>query len=77
VFIIEDVMGKSFPKEGKYMPFRPNPTKKPLIPPAQVSSPPIADPTPQQQPIAEESVRPIGVSRGNLLDSIVKNPPPL
>jgi hypothetical protein len=48
MFIIEDVMGKNFPKEGKHMPFRPNPTNKPLIPPAQVSSPPRADPTPQQ-----------------------------
>jgi hypothetical protein len=48
IFIIEDVTGKSFPKEGKHMPFSPNPTKKPLIPLAQVSSPPRADPTPQQ-----------------------------
>jgi hypothetical protein len=39
MFIIEDVIGRSFPKEGKHMPFRPNPTKKHLIPPAQVSSP--------------------------------------
>jgi hypothetical protein len=38
------------------MPFRPNPTKKPLIPLAQVSSPPRADLTPQQQPIVEEPV---------------------
>jgi hypothetical protein len=48
VFISEDVMGRSFPKEGKHMPFRPNPTKKSLIPPAQVSSPSRADPSPQQ-----------------------------
>jgi hypothetical protein len=48
MFIIEDVMGKKIPKEGKHMPFRPNPTKKPLVPPAQVSSPPRVDPTPQQ-----------------------------
>jgi hypothetical protein len=48
MFIIEDVTGRSFPKEGKHMPLRPNPIKKPLIPPAQVSSPPRADPTPQQ-----------------------------
>jgi hypothetical protein len=34
MFIIEDVTSKSFPKEGKHMPFRPNPTKKPLIPQA-------------------------------------------
>jgi hypothetical protein len=37
MFIIEDVIGRIFPKEGK-----------PLIPPAQVSSPPRVDPTPQQ-----------------------------
>jgi hypothetical protein len=59
------------------MPFRPNPTKKLLIPLAQVSPPPRADPTPQQQPAVEEPVRPVGVSRGNLLDSSVKNPPPI
>jgi hypothetical protein len=46
IFNIEDVTGKIFPKDGKHMPFRPNPTNKPLIPPAQVSSPPRADPTP-------------------------------
>jgi hypothetical protein len=40
------------------MPFRPNPTKKPLFPPAQVSSPPRAEPTPQQQPATRETVRP-------------------
>jgi hypothetical protein len=54
MFFIEDVTGRSFPKEGKYMPFKPNPTKKPLIPPAQVSSPPRVDPTPQQQQAAQE-----------------------
>jgi hypothetical protein len=48
IFNIEDVTGRNFPKDGKHMPFRPNPTNKPLIPPAQVSSPPRADPTPQQ-----------------------------
>jgi hypothetical protein len=41
-------MGRSFPKEGIHMPFRINPTKKLLIPPSQSSSPPRADPTPQQ-----------------------------
>jgi hypothetical protein len=49
MFIIEDVTGKNFPKEGNHMPFRPTPTKKPLIPLAQVSTPPRADSTPQQQ----------------------------
>jgi hypothetical protein len=47
MFLIEDVTGRSFLKEGIHMPFRLNPTKKPLIPPAQVSSPPRVDPTPQ------------------------------
>jgi hypothetical protein len=46
MFLIEDVTGRSFPKEGIHMPFRPNPTKKPLIPLGQVSSPPRAEPTP-------------------------------
>jgi hypothetical protein len=45
MFIIEDVTSRNFPKESKHMPFRPNPTKKPLIPPALASSPPRADPT--------------------------------
>jgi hypothetical protein len=58
MFLIEDVTGRSFPKEGIHMPFRPNPIKKPLIPPTQASSPPRADPTPQQQHEAIESVRP-------------------
>jgi hypothetical protein len=77
MFIIEDVTRRSFPKEGKHMPFRPNPTKKPLIPLAQVSSPPRVDPTPQQQQEAIEPVRLVGMSRGSPLDSNVKNPPPL
>jgi hypothetical protein len=34
MFLIEDVTGRSFPKEGIHIPFRPNPTKKFLIPPA-------------------------------------------
>jgi hypothetical protein len=46
MFLIEDVTCRSFPKEGIHMPFRPNPTKKPLIPPTLVSSPPRADQTP-------------------------------
>jgi hypothetical protein len=40
MFIIEDVTSRSFPKEGIHMPFWQNPIKKPLIPPAQASSPP-------------------------------------
>jgi hypothetical protein len=47
MFIIEHVTGRNFPKEGKRMPFRPNPTKKTIIPPTQVYSPPRLDPTPQ------------------------------
>jgi hypothetical protein len=31
MFMIEDITSRSFPKEGVHMPFRPNPTKKPLI----------------------------------------------
>jgi hypothetical protein len=60
MFLIEDVTGRSFPKEWTHMPFRPNPTKKPLIPLAQISSPPRADPTPQQQHEVVEPVRPVG-----------------
>jgi hypothetical protein len=59
IFLIEDVTGRSFSKEGIHMPFRPNPTKKPL-PPAQVSSPSRANPTPQQQYEAAEPIRPAG-----------------
>jgi hypothetical protein len=47
MFIIEDVINRSFPKDGVHMPLRTTPIKKPLIPPAQASSPPRADPTPQ------------------------------
>jgi hypothetical protein len=55
------VTGRSFPKKGIHMSFRPHPTKKPLIPPAHASSPPRADPTPQQQQHeAAELVRPAG-----------------
>jgi hypothetical protein len=75
MFIIEDVTSRSFPKEGKHMPFWPKPTKKPLIPPTQVSSPPKADPTPQQWLAAAEPVRPIGVNRGSILDSSAKSLP--
>jgi hypothetical protein len=60
MFLIEDVTGRRFPKEEIRMPFRPNPTKKPLVPPAQVSSPPRADPTPHQQHEAAEPVRLVG-----------------
>jgi hypothetical protein len=67
MFIIEDVTGRNFLKEGKHMPFRPNPTKKPLIPPAQVSSPPRADPTPQQQQAAQDPEEDlVGLNRDSL-----------
>jgi hypothetical protein len=51
LFIIEDVTNRSFPKDEFHMPFRTTPTKKPLIPPAQVTSPhrPISTPRQQQQ----------------------------
>jgi hypothetical protein len=48
MFIIEDVTKRSFPKDEFHMPLRTTPTKKLLIPPTQASSPPRADPTPQQ-----------------------------
>jgi hypothetical protein len=76
MFIIEDVTNRSFPKDGFHMPLRTTPTKKPLIPPAQASSPPRADPTPQQQHEIAESVRPVWVTRGNLQLNREKNPPP-
>jgi hypothetical protein len=74
MLIIEDVTNRSFPKDGFHMSLRITPTKKPLIPPAQASSPPRADPTPQQQYEAAESVRSAGyipvrlvwVTRGSL-----------
>jgi hypothetical protein len=60
MFLIEDVTGRRFSKEGIHMPFRSNPIKKPLIPPAQASSPPRVYPTPQQQHGATEPIRPVG-----------------
>jgi hypothetical protein len=49
MFIIEDVTNRSFPKNGLYMPIRPNPSKKLIVPPAQITSLPRLDLTPQQQ----------------------------
>jgi hypothetical protein len=60
MFIIEDVTNRNFPKDVFHMPLRITPIKKPLIPPAQASSPPRAYPTPQQQHEAAEPVRPAG-----------------
>jgi hypothetical protein len=60
MFLIEDVTGRNFPMEGIHMSFRTNPTKKPLIPPTQASSPPRVDPIPQQPHGAAEPVRPTG-----------------
>jgi hypothetical protein len=48
MFMIEDVTNRTFPKDGFHMPIRPTPSKKPIVPSAQVSSPPRTDPTPQQ-----------------------------
>jgi hypothetical protein len=42
MFIIEDVTNRRFPKDGFHMPFRTNPTKKPMIAPTQATSPPRA-----------------------------------
>jgi hypothetical protein len=60
MFLIEDVTGRSFLKEMIHIPFRSNSAKKPLIPPAQASSPLRPDSTPQQQPEVAELVRPAG-----------------
>jgi hypothetical protein len=49
LFIIEDVTNRSFPKDGFHMPLRTTPTKNPLIPPAQVTSPHRPISTPRQQ----------------------------
>jgi hypothetical protein len=48
MLIIKDVTNRSFSKDGFHMPLRTTITKKFLIPPTQTSSPPRADPTPQQ-----------------------------
>jgi hypothetical protein len=65
------------------MPLRTTPTKKPLIPLAQASSPPRADPTPQQQyeavePVSRQGIpaRPVWVTRGSLQLNREKNSPP-
>jgi hypothetical protein len=77
IFIIEDVTNRSFPKGGFHMPFQPNPTKKPLIPPSHITSPPRADLTPHHQQWLVELVRPVCVTRGSPAPpSNVKNPPP-
>jgi hypothetical protein len=57
MLIIEDVINRTFPKDGFHMPLRTTPTNKPLIPIAHASSPLRADPTPQQQHKAAESIR--------------------
>jgi hypothetical protein len=49
MFMIEDVTNRGFPKDGFHMPIKPNPSKKPIVPLAQITSPPRIDPTPQQQ----------------------------
>jgi hypothetical protein len=77
MFIIDDVTGRNFLKEDKHMPFRPNSTKKPLIPPVQVSSPPRVDPTPQQQQAAQKPVKSVGLNRDSFWASSERNPPPL
>jgi hypothetical protein len=83
MLIIEDVTNRSFPKDGFHMSLRTTPTKKPLIPPAQASSPPRADPTPQQQYKAAEPVRLAGYTgqtglgdQGQSSAQQRENPPP-
>jgi hypothetical protein len=62
MFIIEDVTNRSFPKDGFHMLLRTTPTKKPLIPLAQITSPPRPDSTPQQQQQIEIPIRPVGTT---------------
>jgi hypothetical protein len=47
MFMIEDVTNRTFQKDGFHMPIRLTPSKKHIVPPTQVSSPPRLDPTPQ------------------------------
>jgi hypothetical protein len=49
MFMIEYVTNRSFPKDEFHMPIRPIPSKEPIVPLAQVTSPPRPDSTPQQQ----------------------------
>jgi hypothetical protein len=67
MFIIEDVTNRSFPKDGFHMPVRITPTKKPLIPPAKVTSPHRPVSTPQQQQQTEVPVRPVGTTGQTVL----------
>jgi hypothetical protein len=47
MFMIENVTSRSFPKDGFHLPIRPNPSKKSIVPPTQVTSSPRPDSTPQ------------------------------
>jgi hypothetical protein len=62
IFIIKDVTNRSFPKDGFHMPLRTTPTKKPLILPAQVTSPHRSVSTPQQQQQTEVLIWPVGAT---------------
>jgi hypothetical protein len=73
MFITKEVINQDFPKDGFHMPFRPIPTKKPLIPPSHIASPPRLYSSPQHQQQEEEPVR---LTRDNLPPSIVRCPPP-
>jgi hypothetical protein len=44
--MIEDVTNMTFQKDGFYMSIRPTPSKKHVVPPTQVSSPPRSDSPP-------------------------------
>jgi hypothetical protein len=59
MFMIEDVTNRIFSKDGSHVTIRPTPSNKPIVPPAQVSSPPRPDSSPLQQRAAEP-VRPTG-----------------
>jgi hypothetical protein len=58
MFMIEDVTNRTFQKDGFHIPIRPTLSKKHIVPPAQVSSPPRSESSPQQQQGATESIRP-------------------
>jgi hypothetical protein len=45
MFMIEDVTNRSFPKDAFHMSIRLIPSKKLIVPPAQVTSPPRPDST--------------------------------
>jgi hypothetical protein len=81
MFMIEDVTNRTFPKDRFHMTIRHIPSKKPIVPTAQVSSPPghthLHSSTEQQNRVDWHglSVRPVEVTRGSPPPNSVKNPP--